>query len=341
MALTDAAARLLRFLAKGRRFAQREPEMPMVQREMRPDAFSTLFPNPYYEGAPNDISFEDIQRLSRAADQGFTLPAWRAVKHYPLEGEIDPSFRSQGAHVDLSPSGYASRIYAQKWGQPYTIPYGRIPAEDPVGAFERSQDLNNIRLMTQAAIRPARHTLLVTDSEVNNPYHIAQAMGLDPQKYYSELMGGKDPFDEMKWKKILNEMSNWDMAMLYPNVGEVVQAKRFQPTSRASRTTRAEDWLDNPRQADFEEFVTNPNRWKMFAYSNEMEKPPLDLRLGLGREMMEDPLKMRMIGNPSYVVPNPENLRDLGMGQFLNPTGRTIYDAKGGYVNLKGGLSCL
>jgi hypothetical protein len=320
---------LLNFFSKGKRFAQREMDVPMIASDS-PEARNlvTHFRPGYYEGSPSDISFEDIERLSRGVEQGFTLPAWRGVRSFLREGKIDPSFETRGAHVDLSPSAHASRRWLEKYGSIYDIPENMDP---------RTLDIDKARLMTQVAIKRPKNTLFATDREANTPEELAEILGIDPVKFFSDI--DSDALTHDQFQRILPEYIDRDIDILYPNIGEVAGSSNASPFSRSRRAFRSGEYLNNPKITPFKNYLKDKDEFSWHPIHPTLDRLPLDIRFQIGEDLMSDPNFMKEIGNPSYIVTDPRRMRDIGAAQFTNPEGKTIFDAKGGRV--KGGLSSL
>ena len=268
---------------------------------------------------------EAIERFTRAAQQGYNVPAWRAVSRFPV-GE-DLSFTmGKGAHVDLTPSGYASRIFATRHLPPDLF--------DPLTNSITGMDLSHVtprfgknpRIMTQVAVKPSDNTLLVSDAEANDPSILANILG-DPGMFkHLPVNAG----DELYWQRLRQALQSEDMSLLYPNIGEV-NTDFTKPIDRYTRADRVTQYLDSDEPTDVDSFMHAMRNWSPLTglgYSD------LDLtkRLALGKHFMNNPRDMRYLGNPSYVVTDPRNMRDLHLGQFRNPQGTTIYDKEGGLV---------
>ena len=297
------ARRLHKATERGARYATHDSLNPSDMAEALYDTIQYHGPMGY---TPT-LSMEDyVARLERASEQGFSLPGWRALRKFPNLGEVDKSFHNAGAHVDLTPSAHASRIYGAR-SKPFDMSPDitgiRSSVLDPLPSHFTENDISP-GLMSQVVLKPHKNTLLLTDAEANSPNVLSDILdaGMPRDLYYD---GGKEAWDYM-----LQFLKDEDIGLLYPNVGELLYSIRNP--SRYNRVHNASYKIDS----------------KLPITMGSKE------RFRLGKEFMEDPFSMRLLGNPSYVTPDPRNMRDLNLGTFTNPNGRTIYDKEGGLVAL-------
>lgn len=341
--LRPEVEQLVNFFMKGKRFAQREPEMPMIPAmEVGDPLFRTRFPLPYYEGSPSYISYQDLERMNRAADLGYRIPAWRGVKGFPARDAFDPSFRGRGAHVDLTPSGHASRIWSRKYGKPFDV------SPEFTGLNETDKDVG-LRLMSQVAIRPSKRPVYMSDFEANDPDLIAKIHGYDPDDLYrgitqkdadeiGDFMTG-DKFYKQRWNRAIELLRDNDSDILYPNIGEVDKSKR-NLYSRWMRAERANDYAEIPKLESYQNFLGGKSAATWFNDPGRTTLP-LSLRMEMADELLSDPRKLTLIGNPSYVVTDPSRMRDLGLAEFRDPESFSLYKAQGGVIKKQGALRML